>query len=128
MADDDVREFNKDNQPDTGTGVWYRSKEMIFVSGPHTDVKVNNKRQKGTGFIVVGDAVENKHGKLEWIDEADFHDKWAVATAADPIPRPPGPHFDAEEASREQAEGYQMDPSVEGDVEAGQRLQNPQET
>lgn len=128
MADDDVRTFDKDNPPDPGTGVWYRSKEMIYASGPHTDVKVNNRRQKGTGFVVDSAPVENKVGKLEWVDEDDFHEKWAVATAADPIPRPPGPHFDATEASREQAETYQFDPNVEGDEEARQRLQNPQET
>lgn len=125
MADDDVQEFSKDNQPDPGTGTWYRSAEMVHATGPYADgAKVGGKRHKGAGFIVVHDAVENKNGKIEWVDAADFNERFIPATPADPIPRPQGPHFDASEASEEQATGYQMDEKKQGDDVAARTIAN----
>lgn len=124
MADDDVREFSKDSPPAPGEGVHYRSKEMVFAAGPFTNVKVGGKKHAGTGFVVVDDALSNSDSKVSWVDADDFNEKWAPASQAD-LPYNPGPHFDAHEASKEQAEGYQMDDKVKGDLEAGQQLQNP---
>jgi hypothetical protein len=61
MADEDeVQEFTKDNPPDPGSGSFYRSKEMVFASGPHTNVKLGGKLHKGTGFIVDEAPIENR--------------------------------------------------------------------
>jgi len=122
---DDVREFTKDNPPAPNEGSWYRSKKMVHAAGPFTDVKVGGKHQKGTGYVVIDDALENKDGKVSWVDASDFNEEFAPAGVAD-FPYNPGPHFDAHEASKEQAEGYQMDENVKGDLAAAQRLQSGQ--
>lgn len=128
MADEDVQEFNKDNPPGPGQGSWYRSKEMVFAYGPLVDVKVNNKNYKDNAiFVVIEDAVENKHGKLKPVDATEFREQFIAANATDPIPDPPGPSTDdAHEASKDQATGYQFEDGVQGDDDAAQVLEKGQ--
>ena len=120
---DDVREFTKQEHLQPGEGSFYRSREVIFAAGPFQDVKVGGKKQSDPGFVVVDDAQSNNDSKIHWMDADEFHEKYAPASQAE-LPYNPGPHFDAHEASKEQAEGYQMDDKVKGDLEAGQRLQD----
>ena len=126
-SDDDVREFTKDNPPHPNEGVWYRSRETVHAAGPFTNVKVGGKHHKDqAGYVVVEDALKHEQSKVKWVAADEFDEKYAPARLDDPIPRPQGPHFDAKEASEEQATGYQMDPQAEGDDVAAAVLQDPQ--
>jgi hypothetical protein len=128
MADDDVREYTKDNPPGPGEGAWYRSKEMVFAHGPLTNVKVGGKHHKDKAvYVVIEDVVENKHGKVKAVDAEEFRSQYIAANATDPIPDPPGPSTDdAHEASKDQATGFQFDDGVQGDDDARQVLEKGQ--
>lgn len=119
----DVPEFSKDNIPNTGGGVWYRSTEMVHAYGPYNESKVGNKNHDEPGFVIVHDANRNSSSKVEWVAADEFNERFRPISEAD-RPYNPGPHFDASEASEEQAEGYQMDPLKEGDRESAQVLQD----
>ena len=122
MADDDLREFTKDSPPHPNEGAWFRSRELVHAAFMPAGAKVGGKKHDGPGYVVIDDALENKDGKVHWVDADEFNSKFAAAQQGD-MPYNPGPHFDAHEASKEQAEGYQMDPNVEGDRQAGDDLQ-----
>ena len=122
---DDVREFSKDNPPNPNEIVAYRAREVVYATFVPGKSKVGGKNHDGPGFVIVGNALENKDSSVKFMDADEFQDKYAVANAADTQHRPMGPHFDADEASEQQADGYQFNPLKEGDVRAGQQLQNP---
>jgi hypothetical protein len=123
---DDKPEFSKDSIPAeyAGAGVWYRSTEMVHAIEVADGAKVGGKNQDGAGFVIVSDPLENKSSKVQWMDAAEFNEKYAPAGEQD-RPYNPGPHFDSHEASEDQAQGYQMEDGVEGDRESAQVLQDP---
>ena len=125
MADDkndDVQEFSKDNPPAGTSGSWYRSTKMVFAHRVEGDAKLGGKKVSN-GFIVDESPHENKQGKLSFLELADFNEEFAPAQANDPIPRPQAPHFDALEASEEQATGFQFDGRVKGDDDAARQIE-----
>jgi hypothetical protein len=123
MADDkqDVQEFDKENPP-AGSGAWYRSTKMVYAHRLEGDGKVGGKKVSD-GFVVDEAPHENKAGKLTFLELADFNQEFAPAQPNDPIPRPQGPHFDAIEASEEQATGFQFDNRVKGDDDAARQIE-----
>lgn len=120
----DVPEFSKDSIPNANAGVWYRSTELVHAHGPFNESKVGGKKHSEPGYVIIHDANTNASSKVEWVEASEFDARFRPISEAD-RPYNPGPHFDAHEASEEQAEGYQMDAKVEGDREAAQVLQDP---
>lgn len=120
--DQDVEEVSKDNPPAAGSGSWYRSTKMVYATRYDGDVKVGGKKHSN-GFVVDDDPVGASHGKQSFVELADFNRDFAPAKPDDPIPRPQGPHFDALEASEEQATGFQFDGRVKGDDDAARQIE-----